>query len=144
MNPTTVPVDVVPLLYSGLQLDIGHRILPELQELFMRPGRKDHPEWFTEPFRRLDAARELLGVIDWPRDHPAVETDIEIDRHREALMSALDAELVGQRDSRSVEENGPEVQEEAMWAVLFIESFLADLQGSKADLCDLVQLRVGG
>lgn len=142
MNPITVPVDVVPLLYSGLQLDIGHRILPELQELFMRPGRKDHPEWFVEPFRRLDAARELLQVIDWPRDHQAVEVDVEIDLHREALLSALDAELVAQRDSRSVEENGPELHKEAVWAVLFIESFLADLQGTKSDLCDLAQVGV--
>jgi hypothetical protein len=85
----TIPADVVPLLYSGLQLDIWQGVMPELDELFLRPGRAEHPEWFTEPFRRFDQIRELLDLIDWPRADPPVDLGVEFGRHREALLSAL-------------------------------------------------------
>jgi hypothetical protein len=94
----TIPADVVPLVYSGLQLDIWQRVMPELDELFVRKGRVGHPEWFTEPF----------------------------EPHREVLLSALQAELQMQRDLRDTNEN-VELLEESLWAVSFIEDFLAGL-----------------
>jgi hypothetical protein len=76
-----IPADVVPLVYSGLQLDIWQRVMPELDELFVRRGRLEDPEWFTEPFERLDRTRALLEEIDWPRAHVPAEVAIDFDAH---------------------------------------------------------------
>ncbi len=130
----TVPADVVPLLYSGLQLDICHYILPELDELYMKPGREDHPEWFTETYRRLDKTRELLLIIDWPREHPALEAAVEIDQFGETLLSGLQAELLTQRYLITAPRNGSKLRKEATRAVAIIERFLADLDAGRLAL----------
>jgi hypothetical protein len=96
----TIPADVVPLVYSGLQLDIWQGVMPELDELFVRRGRVEHPEWFTESFERLDRTRALLEEIDWPRTSVPAEAVIDFDAHDEALLSALQGELQMQRDLR--------------------------------------------
>ncbi len=128
----TIPADVVPLVYSGLQLDIWQGVMPELEELFVRRGRVEHPEWFTEPFERLDRTRALLEEIDWPRTSAPAEAVVDFDAHREALLSALRAELQMQRDLRDTNEN-VKLLEESLWAVVFIEDFLAGLPDVEAE-----------
>jgi hypothetical protein len=128
----TIPADVVPLVYSGLQLDIWQGVMPELDELFVRRGRVEHPEWFTEPFERLDRTRALLEEIDWPRTSAPAEAVVDFDAHREALLSALRAELQMQRDLRDTNEN-VKLLEESLWAVVFIEDFLAGLPDVEAE-----------
>lgn len=64
MNTITIPADVVPLLYAGLQLDLWQRIVPELDEMLERPGRAEHPEWFTEHFERFCRTLALLEEVE--------------------------------------------------------------------------------
>jgi hypothetical protein len=140
----TIPADVIPLLYSGLQLDIWQRVMPDLDELFLREGRAEHPEWFAEPFERLDRTRALLDVIDWPRSHQPIATSIELDAHREVMRSALEAELRAQRDLRDSNEN-VELLEESVWAVVLIEDFLLGVPEVEAETSELVNcLSYGG
>lgn len=128
----TIPADVVPLVYSGLQLDIWQDVMPELDELFLRPGRAEHPEWFIEPFRRFDRIRGLLDLIDWPRTDPPAELGVDYEPHRETLLSALQTELQTQRDLRDSNEIAA-LLEESVWAVLLIEGFLAELSEVEAE-----------
>jgi hypothetical protein len=45
----TIPADVVPLVYSGLQLDIWQGVMPELDELFLRRGAYADPSGVDGP-----------------------------------------------------------------------------------------------
>jgi hypothetical protein len=128
----TIPADVVPLVYSGLQLDIWQGVMPELDELFLRPGRAEHPEWFERPFRRFHRIRELLDLIDWPRAELPADIEVEFEPHREILLSALRTELQAQRDLRDSNENAG-LLEESLWAVILIEDFLAGLPEVEAE-----------
>jgi hypothetical protein len=83
-----IPAGVVPLLYSGLQLDL-RRVTDELDDLLEQPGRVEHRERFTGPFERWDRIRALLDVIDWPSGHPPAQAIVDIDTHRGVLLSAL-------------------------------------------------------
>lgn len=123
-----IPADVVPLLYSGLQLDL-RRLTDELDDLLEQPGRVEHRERFTGPFERWDRIRALLDVIDWPSGHPPAQAIVDIDTHRRVLLSALRTELATDRDLSAVEENDAEIRETAARAVLIVESFLARLPG---------------
>jgi hypothetical protein len=135
MNTITIPADVVPLLYAGLQLDLWQCIVPQLDELLERPGRAEHPEWFTEPFERFCRTLALLEEIDWPRADPPAECEIELDTHRAALTCGLRAELKAQRYAVE-EETGVkgdvELREPSMRAIDAIEGFLAGLSARAA------------
>jgi hypothetical protein len=131
MTSITVPAGVVSLLYSGLQLHIRDHILPELDELYRKPGRKEHPKWFTQPYRRLSIALELLLIIDWPRDRPVPEVDIEIDLFGDTLRSGFAAELLAQRNHFVAQVAGPELRA-AKQAIRLIEGFLAGLPLTEA------------
>jgi hypothetical protein len=124
-----IPADVLPLLYSGLQLDLWQRVLPELTELLERPGRAEHPERFTQAFARLDRQRALLEEIDWPRTRPPAATEIAKEHHA-ALLAGLYAERDAQRylaqDARGTKRD-LELRERSARAVEAIELFLAVL-----------------
>jgi hypothetical protein len=75
-----------------------------------------------------------MDAIDWPRDHPAVEAEVDIDVYRETLLSGLQAELLASRDHLTAEGNGPDLREEAARATSTIERFLADLRENRLPL----------
>ncbi len=129
----TVPAGVVPLLYSGLQLHIREHILPKLDGLYRKAGRAEHPEWFPQPFIEMDEARELMLVIDWPRDcPPALEADIEINLFRGTLRAGLKAELHAQREHLATQGTSHHQHEAASKAIRQIEGFLTGLPLAKA------------
>jgi hypothetical protein len=135
MNSIAIPADVVPLLYAGLQLDLWQCIVPQLDELLERPGRAEHPEWFTEPFERFRRTLALLEAVDWPRARPPVGCEIELDAHRAALTCALRAELEAQRYEAEDEggvKGDAELRERSIRAVDLIEGFLAGLPARAA------------
>jgi hypothetical protein len=78
--------------------------------------------------------RELLLVIDWPREHPALEAEVEIDQFGETLLSGLQAELLTQRYLITAPRNGSKLRKEATRAVAIIERFLADLDAGRLAL----------
>jgi hypothetical protein len=124
MSFVTVPAAVVPLLYSGLELEVW-RLDEELDQAFQT--REENPAWFETPIDRLYQTRELLRVIDWMRIGPPVEATVEIDIWREILLGGLQAELRAQRDHRDATGNGAKLRDEARQAIGEIESFLAAL-----------------
>jgi hypothetical protein len=119
-----VPAEVVPLLYSGLELVVWG-VDGELEEAF--PSRRENPAWFEAPLDRLTRTCELLRVIDWPRSGPPVEVTVDIDRWPEILLAGLDEELRAQYDHRDAPGNGPELREESRRAIAAIDGFLASL-----------------
>jgi len=129
-----IPANVIPLLYSGLQLDLWQRVLPELAEFLERPGRAEHPEWFTEAFAHLDRTRALLEEIDWPRTRPPARAEVA-EEHRAALLAALYAERDAQRclaqDARGAARD-LELRERSARGVEAIERFLAVLVQDEA------------
>ncbi len=133
MSFITVPAAVVPLLYSGLELEIWG-LDGELEEAF--PTRRENPAWFGTPIDRLDRTRELLRVIDWPRTGPPVEATVEIDTWRDILVGGLQAELLAQRDHRDASGNGPELRDEARKAISEIERFLDALPRLEAEAAE--------
>jgi hypothetical protein len=140
MNIIVVPADVVPALYSGLQLDLWQRVLPELDELLERPGRTEHPEWFAEPLLRLDRARALLQAIDQSRIDPPAALALDLDVHRLALVAALHVELRAHRYMAEAEtgvEGDDELREQSKRAVLAIEAFLGGLPAEEARASDM-------
>src|ERR1700704_3621446 len=124
MSLITVPAAVVPLLYSGLELEVW-RLDEELYEAFQT--REENPAWFEAPIDRLDKTCELLRRIDWLRTSPPVEATVEIANWRDILTGGLQAELRTQRDHRDASGNGPELRDEARQAIALIECFLAKL-----------------
>jgi hypothetical protein len=126
----TVPADVTPLLFSGLELEVW-RLAEELDQAF--DTREENHGWFEVPLESLGRTRELLRVIDWPKDHPPTEATVEIDTWRDILLGALQAELKTQRDHCDAPMNGPELRDEARRAIAIIEGFLAGLPALEAD-----------
>jgi hypothetical protein len=125
----TVPAEVVPLLYGGLELLVWG-LDGELEEAF--PTRRENPAWFEGPLGRLDRTCELLRVIDWPRSGPPVAASVDIDTWREVLLAGLDEELRALHDHRDAPGNGPELREESRRAIAAIDGFLADLPALEA------------
>jgi hypothetical protein len=125
----TLSPDVVPLAYSGLELEVS-RLAKELDEASQT--RKENPGWFERPLDSLDLTCELLRVIAWPNNHPPVEAIVEIDTWRDILLGALQAELQRQSNHRDDTESGTELRGEATRAITVIDSFLADLPALEA------------
>lgn len=124
MRFVTVPAPVVPLLYSGLELEVW-RITEDLDKAF--DTREEHSGWYEKPLAELNRAGELLRVINWPQSGPADAT-VEIDGWRDELLAGLEAELVSQRGYQNPDAgNSPELREEAARDIAIIETFLADL-----------------
>lgn len=120
----TVPAEVVPLLYSGLELLVWG-LDGELEEAF--PTRRENPTWFEGPLGRLSWTCELLRVIDWPRSSPPVAAAVDIDRWRKVLLAGLEEKLRALYDHRDAPGNRPELREEARRAIAVIDGFLASL-----------------
>ncbi len=133
MSFITVPAAVVPLLYSGLELEIWG-LDGELDQAFQT--REENPAWFETPIDRLDQTRELLRVIDWLRTGPPVEAIVEISSWRKTLLGGLNAELKTQRALRDAPGNGAELRDEARQAIAEIERFLAKLPGLEANAAE--------
>lgn len=121
------------MLYSGLELEVW-RLAEELDKAF--DTRDGDPAWFEGPMDRLDHTRELLRVIDWPRDHPPAESIIEIDTYRDAMVSALRGERRARRDHRDAPGNGAELRDEARRAIAAIDGFFAKLPTLEAEADD--------
>jgi hypothetical protein len=133
MSFITVPAAVVPLLYSGLELEIWG-LDGELEEAF--PTRSENPAWFEAPIDRLNRTCELLRMIDWLRTGPPVEATVEIDTWRDILVGGLQAELLAQRDHRDASGNGPGLRDEARKAIGEIERFLDALPRLEAEAAE--------
>ena len=126
----TIPADVVPLLYSGLELEVW-RLAEELDQAF--DTREEDHGWFGAPLDRLDRTGELMRVIDWPQDHPPTEATVEIDTWRDILLAGLEAELTTLRDHVSAPCNGPDLRVEARRGIAVIEDFKARLPQIEAE-----------
>ena len=120
----TIPAPVVPLLYSGIELEIWG-MEGALEAAF--EIRAENHEWFAEPIDMLFRLGELLRVIDWRRDRPPVAADVEFPDYRAAVLAGLEAELKTLRDHVSAPCNGPDLRAEARRDIAIIEDFKARL-----------------
>jgi hypothetical protein len=132
----TIPADVVPLAYSGLELEVW-RLTGTMDRAFHT--REENPGWFEAPLERLERACELARVIDWPRTGPPVEADVKIDAWRDTLLAGLVAELDAQRDHHDAPGNNPELREASTRAITATEGFIAALPGLEAEAAKTVE-----
>jgi hypothetical protein len=133
-----VPAEVVPLLYSGVELVVWG-LDGELEQAF--PTRSENHTWYAGPLGRLDRACEFLRVLDWPASGP-VEATVEIDGWRDLLLLGFEEELRAQTahrdDSESdkkedADESGLTLRDRAMRDIAIIEGFLARLPEIEAE-----------
>jgi hypothetical protein len=96
-NTLNVPTEMVDHLRSGVHIELG-AVAQEISNASDRYRRQSHPEWFSEPFRRLDAIRALLEVAGWSTSGYGQEIEIDLDVHRVELLAALTSQLEVERN----------------------------------------------
>jgi hypothetical protein len=89
--------------------------------------KEKHPELFEEPVEHLDACRALLDVIAWGEPPEERDLEIDLDAHRWALVTALEARLEVERDYLQISPRVKRAQkhEQAERNIGEIEGFLA-------------------
>lgn len=101
MSTLIVPASIEGILRSALIGELGVAAA-EIAATSEAHGCERHPEWFTDARTRFDAYCGLLDAIGWG-DPPKRRTlEIDLHRHRCALVTALVAHLACQRDLLSI------------------------------------------
>lgn len=57
------------------------------------PEREQHPEWYSDPRKNLEAACTLLDVIGWADSEQGTDIEIDLHEHHWALEEALESLL---------------------------------------------------
>ncbi|HEX4837144.1 MAG TPA: hypothetical protein VFV03_01260 [Solirubrobacteraceae bacterium] len=57
------------------------------------PDREQHPDWYSDPRRNLEAACAVLDVIGWADTEQGTDIEIDLHEHHGALEEALESVL---------------------------------------------------
>jgi hypothetical protein len=121
---TNIPAEAVLRLREALYSQLGY-IAEELASLARTPGREINDEW-SEPVARFDRTRALLDQIGWSERDPEQDVEIDLDRHRQVILAALNDHLSIERYLMSEEGDHAAGQRQRAHArALTIESFMA-------------------
>jgi hypothetical protein len=123
----TIPAAVVVHLRCGLHSDIGP-VAFEIEEASTRADRETRPGLYKESLSRFDAIRELLDLVGWTETSKPTSVEVHLDRHKSAVVSALNGLLTIARDQMDVDPTftGAESQRtRASCTAREIEGFLA-------------------
>lgn len=90
---TTIPAQIVSVVRSAVLTELGEAA-DQITEASIVYEKERHPENFTAPLARFDAARALLEAIGWSD----VQRVIDLGTHRPALVRALEDRLRVERD----------------------------------------------
>jgi hypothetical protein len=97
MTRIAVPALIVRLLRCAVLSELG-AVASLIGQASMELEKEKHPELFEEPVVHLDAYRALLDVIAWGEPPEEHALEIDLDAHRWALVTALEARLEIERD----------------------------------------------
>jgi hypothetical protein len=104
----TIPAETVARVRSGLFDELQHAT-GEVFDAIGLKGYEEAAEQYVEPFRRQDAARALLDLVGWEIVAEPVPVAIDLDAHRDVLVSAVEHDLDFQIQ-RSEEANASDEQ----------------------------------
>jgi hypothetical protein len=116
----------VRLLRCAVLSELG-AVASLIGQASMELEKEKHPELFEQPVEHLDAYRALLDVIAWGEPPEERGLEIDLDAHRWALVTALEARLEVERDYLQVSPRIKRAQkhEQAKRNISEIEAFLA-------------------
>lgn len=100
----TVLPEMLRELRNGLHTFLGN-VAQEISQITDCEGRERHPEWYSEPREIYLRTCALLDLIGWgaPK-HPAA-LHLDLSKHRQAVIEALDVRLgVAADDLKEAEE----------------------------------------
>jgi hypothetical protein len=93
---TTIPAKAVLRLREALYGELGD-VAEELASVSRRPRARQQRDKWAQPVARFDRTRALLDGIGWVQRDPEQDVEIDLDRHRQAIVEALTAALEGER-----------------------------------------------
>lgn len=93
----TVPAGMLGELRNGLHTVLGDAA-QGISQVTDAGGRERHPEWYAEHRERFERTWALLDLIGWsePKHPSALRLDLQ--RHGEAMIEALDVRLLVAED----------------------------------------------
>lgn len=124
----TIPAETVARIRSGLFDELQHAT----GEVFDAIGHKGYEEaagQYVEPLRRQDAARALLDVVGWEIIAEPVPVVIDLDAHRDVLVSAAEHDLDFQIDRSEYDGASEEERAAARTFRALLESLLSEIGG---------------
>lgn len=124
----TIPAETVARVRSGLFDELQHAT-GEVFDAIGTKGYEEAAEQYVEPFRRQDAARALLGVVGWEIIAEPVPVVIDLDTHRDVLVSAAEHDLDFQVQRGGDTDASDEQRARARANRALLESLLAAIEG---------------
>ena len=95
----TISPELVPLLRDGLYFDLqGH--LEEMASAIEPRSHEDICEVVSRSVERANGAFALFDVVGWVAPAPERAVEVDVLRHRDALLRALSLRLASERDVR--------------------------------------------
>lgn len=126
MTSIAIPAPILRHLRCAVLSELG-AVASLIGQASMELEKEKHPELFEEPVVHLDAYRALLDVIAWGEPSEEQVLEIDLDAHRWALVTALQARLEIERDYLQVSPRAKraEKHKQAERNIGEIEAFLA-------------------
>lgn len=127
MSTIVVPASIVRHLRSALLSALG-TAAALIEQASMRYEREKHPEWFTGPLGHFDAHRALLDVVGWGEPPAEQDTQVDLEAHRWAIVTAMRDRLEVEQDYLRVDASAKDAGKQrnvAQHNAEAIESFLA-------------------
>jgi hypothetical protein len=125
-TPLTVPPAVVSLLRSALLVEIGDAAA-EISSTSALARREHHPGWIQQHLERFDTHRHLLDTIGWTETPAQTSVEIDLDRHRHALINALTNQLDTELDQQLAPLESTNKHRRTQMNADAIDRFLADV-----------------
>jgi hypothetical protein len=122
---TTIPAEAVLRLREALYGELGD-VAEELASVSRRPRARQQRDKWAQHLARFDRNRALLDEIGWVQRDPERDTEIDLARHRQAIVEALTAALESERHLMAEQGARAEQQRRNAHArAVTIESFMA-------------------
>jgi hypothetical protein len=96
---TSIPAEAVLRLRDALYGQLGH-IANELAFVARTPRHKINDEW-SEAVEHFDRTRALFDAIGWKERDPEQDVEIDLDQHRQVIVTALSDQLGIEHDLMS-------------------------------------------
>ncbi len=130
MRTVTTPADVVGILRNALHTEIGQDA-SDIQRV-SEDGHGDlHAEEYDKPLLDFDAHRALLEVIGWSKPSSDEAVQIDLDRHKWALLTTLTRRLAVEHDLMQSDQHMRGAEQQRQIALDFarpLEGFLPILR----------------
>jgi len=93
----TVPAEMLGELRNGLHTNLGDAA-HGISQITDTGGRERHPEWYAEHRERFERTCALLDLIGWSELKQTAAIQVDLRRHAQAMIEALDVRLLVAED----------------------------------------------